>query len=104
MPPARVWTSLRYSAKRFFAEGRIVAAARQNHVDSDLKETPTAGYAIAALKAGCNVGKLYLVGSVDNVLNRFYYEHFSYSRDPFRSGVKVPEPGRAVWIMISYRL
>ncbi len=31
---------------------------------------------------------------VDNLLNRFYYENLSYYRDPFASGVKIPEPGR----------
>jgi iron complex outermembrane receptor protein len=38
---------------------------------------------------------------VDNLLNRYYYEHCSYQRDPFRLGTVVPEPGRAAFITLS---
>jgi iron complex outermembrane receptor protein len=39
---------------------------------------------------------------VDNLLDRFYYENLSYYRDPFASGVKVPEPGRNFLAQVRY--
>jgi iron complex outermembrane receptor protein len=39
---------------------------------------------------------------VDNLLDRFYYENLSYYRDPFASGVKVPEPGRNLFAQVKY--
>jgi iron complex outermembrane receptor protein len=39
---------------------------------------------------------------VDNLLNRFYYENLSYYRDPFASGVKIPEPGRNFLGQVKY--
>ena len=34
---------------------------------------------------------------------RYYVEHLSYWRDPFRSGVRVPEPGRNVFANLAVR-
>jgi iron complex outermembrane receptor protein len=45
---------------------------------------------------GLNVG-------VENLFGRLYSEHLSYQRDPFRSGVRIPEPGRNVFVNLSYR-
>jgi iron complex outermembrane receptor protein len=39
---------------------------------------------------------------VTNLLDRMYVEHLSYQRDPFASGVKVPEPGRIVYANVQY--
>lgn len=103
MPPLKSWSALRYSRRLFFVEIDAIAAGRQDRVDSDLKETPTAGYSLLNFKCGVQVGKLYLTGFVDNLLNKEHIEHFSYSRDPFRSGVRIPEPGRNLSAIISYR-
>ena len=46
------------------------------------------------VKLGVTYRQLYAGLMVDNLLNRYYYEHLSYYRDPFSAGVKVPEPGR----------
>lgn len=40
---------------------------------------------------------------VANLFDRLYTEHLSYQRDPFRSGVRVAEPGRAVFLNMSAR-
>jgi iron complex outermembrane receptor protein len=39
-----------------------------------------------------------LTAALDNLLGRDYYEHLSYQRDPFRSGVRVHEPGRNLYV------
>ncbi|MEN6602207.1 MAG: hypothetical protein ABFD86_07305 [Bryobacteraceae bacterium] len=39
---------------------------------------------------------------MDNLTNRFYYERYSYQRDPFRLGAKIPEPGRSLFLTVSY--
>jgi iron complex outermembrane receptor protein len=43
-----------------------------------------------------------LTGGLDNILNRYYWEACSYQRDPFRSGLQVPEPGRSAYLNAAY--
>lgn len=102
MPPLRSRLALRYAAKSWFAETEGVAARAQHRVDSTLLETPTAGYATWNVKAGIHSSRLRLAAGIDNLLDRFYHEHFSFQRDPFRTGVRVPEPGRAVFVTLGY--
>ena len=102
IPPLRSRAALRYGTKFFFAELEGVFAQAQGRVDTDLKEQRTPGYASMNFKLGVHAGKLNLAAGVDNLLDRFYYEHFSFQRDPFRSGVRVPEPGRSVFLTCSY--
>jgi iron complex outermembrane receptor protein len=102
MPPLRVWSALRYAHRSAFAELGTVAVNRQSLVDSDLKETPTAGYGLLHIKLGFTHRKLSGSFTVDNLLNRFYYEYLSYYRDPFAAGIKVPEPGRNVFAQVRY--
>ena len=40
---------------------------------------------------------------VENLFDRTYTEHFSYYRDPFRSGIRLNEPGRAVSVRLGWR-
>jgi iron complex outermembrane receptor protein len=94
MPPWRTSVALRYTHKFGFAELGGAGVARQGLVDADLKETPTAGYGLMNVKLGVSYGKLSASFVVDNLFNRYYYDHLSYYRDPFASGVKIPEPGR----------
>lgn len=102
MPPLQTWAALRYVYKTIFAEIGGTAAHRQALINSDLRETPTAGYGLLDLKLGWSHHKLSGSFSIDNVLNRCYYEHLSYYRDPFASGVRVPEPGRNFFIQMKY--
>ena len=102
MPPLRVWSALRYAHRWAFAELGTVVVNRQSLVDADLNEVPTAGYGLLNLKLGFTHRKLSGSFTVDNLLDRFYYEYLSYYRDPFASGVKVPEPGRNVFGQLRY--
>jgi len=71
-------------------------------VDRELQETPTPGYGILDIKVGVHTKKMNLAAGMANVLNRLYYEHCSYQRDPFRSGLQVPEPGRNFFASLQY--
>ena len=102
MPPLRSWAALRYVYKYAFAELGGTGVARQSLVDQDLKESPTAGYGLMNVKLGVTYRKLYAGLMVDNLLNRYYYEHLSYYRDPFAAGVKVPEPGRNFFAQLRF--
>ena len=102
MPPLRTWGALRYTRSWMFAEIGGAAVNRQSLINSDLKEAPTPGYGVMNLKCGFTHRKLSGSFSIDNLLNRFYYEHFSYYRDPFAAGVKIPEPGRTLFAQLRY--
>jgi iron complex outermembrane receptor protein len=102
MPPLRGWSALRYARRWAFAEFGTVAVDRQSKVDSDLQETPAPGYATLNVKLGFTYRKLSGSFTLDNALNRFYYEYLSYYRDPFASGVRIPEPGRNLFGQFRY--
>jgi iron complex outermembrane receptor protein len=103
MPPFRTWAALRYTHQWGFAEIGGAGVGRQELVDTDLNETPTPGYGLLNVKLGLLWRKWSASLVVDNLLNRFYYENLSYYRDPFASGVKVPEPGRNFFGQVKYR-
>lgn len=75
---------------------------RQSLVSGDLKEQPTAGYGVTNIKLGFTYRRLSCSFTIDNLLNRFFYEYLSYYRDPFSAGVKIPEPGRNVFAQVRY--
>jgi iron complex outermembrane receptor protein len=103
IPPLRGRVTLRYDDGRLFGTAEGVFSARQDHVDSSLEEEPTAGWATMKLGGGYRRGRWSLALGVSNLFDRFYTEHLSYQRDPFRSGVRVAEPGRAVFLNLSAR-
>jgi iron complex outermembrane receptor protein len=102
IPPLRSRTALRYGGRILFLEAEAIAVNAQGRVDAALREARTPGYAVANLKAGIHSSKLNLAGGIGNLFNRFYYEHASYQRDPFRTGARVPEPGRNVFVTVAY--
>ncbi len=103
MPPLRAGTRLRFSSGGVSVVAEGVLATAQHRVDVSLGEEESAGFAIANLHATLGRGRLSLVVGVANLFDRSYTEHLSYQRDPFRSGVKVPEPGRNVFANLAYR-
>ena len=38
---------------------------------------------------------------VDRAPGRFYCAHLSFQRDPFRTGVRIPDPGRSLYLHLS---
>ncbi|MGB3209593.1 MAG: TonB-dependent receptor [Desulforhopalus sp.] len=103
IPPLSGSVSLRYDNGSYFAEVTERFAAEQDRVDTSLNEEETAGWGVTDLKAGINWQRWDLIGGINNVFDKFYLSHLSYQRDPFKSGVKVPEMGLFVYFNLSYR-
>ena len=102
-PPLRARLRARVDDGRFFAELEGVGSASQTHVDASLGEQATAAYALANLTAGLRRGRLSLAVGVANLLDTYFVEHLSFQRDPFRTGVRVAEPGRNVFANASWK-
>jgi iron complex outermembrane receptor protein len=103
MPPLRGRVSARYDDGRFFGSVEGVFAADQDRVDASLNETRTPGWGVMNASAGLRQGRLRLTLGLVNAFDRLYTEHLSFQRDPFRSGVRVPEPGRSLFANASFR-
>ncbi len=102
-PPLRSRLRMRLDNSRVFAEVEGVASAAQTHVDRTLGESTTPFYAIANLSAGLRRGRLSVTAGVANLFDRYFVEHLSYQRDPFRSGIRVAEPGRNLFSSVSWK-
>jgi iron complex outermembrane receptor protein len=102
IPPLRSRLRLRYDTWRWFVLGEGVFSARQENVDTDLGEQVTPGYAIANVRIGIRYRRLTVSVGVNNLFDKYYFEHLSYYRDPFASGVRVPEPGRNLYLNVAY--
>lgn len=105
IPPLRGTVSGRYDNGSFFFEVLENLADDQRRIDSGLNEQPTGGWATTDIKAGYSRKGLSLVAGLNNLFDRNYYNHLSYARDPFASGVgfKVPENGRNFYVTLSYK-
>jgi len=102
MPPLRGSVAVRYDVRRLFAEVETVLADDQGRVDATVLEQPTGGWAIVNLKAGGQLRGAKLYAGVRNVFDRSYYESLSHLRDPFSTGIRVPEPGRVAYVTAQY--
>jgi iron complex outermembrane receptor protein len=103
MPPLRGTLALRYDVNTWFVEAAENFANSQERVDTALDEQPTAGWVTTDLKGGYNYKALAVYAGIYNLLDKFYYSSLSYQRDPFASGVKVPENGRNFFVTVAYK-
>lgn len=103
MPPLKGTLALRYDVNTWFVEAAENFADSQDRVDPALNEQPTPGWMTTDLKAGYNYKALSVYAGIYNLLDKFYYSHLSYQRDPFASGVKVPENGRNFYVTAAYK-
>ena len=103
IPPLTGNVALRYDVGSYFIEIRERFADEQDRVDETLQEEATAGWAVTDLKAGLEWRRWRLIGGINNLFDKFYQTHLSYQRDPFRSGVKVPETGMFGYLTLAYR-
>ena len=103
MPPSRATLGIRYDDSRLFGAVDLVAAGRQDRVNTDLNEQPTPGYAIMNVATGYRRGHVAVTLGVTNLFDRAYAPHLSYQRDPFRSGVRLLDPGRSLYLNLSGR-
>lgn len=104
MPPLTARLAVRWQNPRLFAEAEGLAAADQNDIDTDLDEAATPGWAILNLKGGVTLGRWRLQLILENLFDRTYREHFSYQRNPFRSGVTLNEPGRSFALTLGWKM
>jgi iron complex outermembrane receptor protein len=102
IPPLKTRLALRYDRGMYFGEVETILSATQNRVDTDLREEKTSGYGVVNVKVGGNFKGFTLNAGIDNIFDKRYFEHLSYLRDPFATGVKVPEPGRTFYVNVSY--
>ncbi len=102
MPPFRGNIWVRFDNGQYFAEAEGVFAAAQTQVDRAIGEQTTAGWGIANVKAGAEFGGIKLITGINNLFDRYYYEHLSYNREPFASGIRVPEPGRSWFVSMQW--
>jgi iron complex outermembrane receptor protein len=102
-PPLRARLRTRFDDGRLFAEIEGVANAAQTRVDPALGESPTPSSAVANLTAGVRHSAWTVTVGVANVFDTYYVEHLSYQRDPYRSGVRVAEPGRNLFANLSWK-
>ncbi|HSD65923.1 MAG TPA: TonB-dependent receptor, partial [Vicinamibacteria bacterium] len=103
MPPLRGRVAARYDDGRTFGSVEGVFAADQDRVDASLGEARTPGWGTVNASAGVRRGRLRVTVGLANAFDRLYVDHLSYQRDPFRSGVRVPEPGRSLFANASLR-
>jgi iron complex outermembrane receptor protein len=103
IPPLKGSLSARYDRVTMFVEAEVLVSASQQRVDSDLGEAPTPGYSVLNARVGHHFKALRITLNVDNLFDRSYLDYLSYQRDPFRSTVRVREPGRNVYLNASYR-
>ncbi len=102
-PPLRARLRARVDDGRLFAELEGVASAEQTQVDASLGEATTPAYGLLNLTAGLRRGRVSVAAGVANLLDTYFVEHLSFQRDPFRSGVRVAEPGRNIFVNASWK-
>jgi iron complex outermembrane receptor protein len=102
IPPLKTRLALRYDKGMYFGEVETILSATQYRVDTDLNEQRTSGYGVVNVKVGGNFKGFTINAGIDNVFDKKYYEYLSYQRNPFATGVKVPEPGRTFYVNVSY--
>ncbi len=103
MPPLRAQARVRFDNGRAFGELGGVGSAAQRKVDTSLGEAETPSYFVLNVHAGMRAGAFAVSVGVANLLDRYYVEHLSYQRDPFRSGMRVAEPGRNVFMNATWK-
>ncbi len=102
MPPLSGAFAVRYDNGSWFVELEEEFADRQDRVDQALNEAETAGWGVTHLKAGANIDRWSVFAGVNNLFDKYYFSHLSYQRDPFRTGVKVPETGSFMYLTLMY--
>ena len=73
-------------------------------IDEILKEDTTPAWYRIDLGVKYQLDNLLLRLEFENITNQLFYRHLSYSRNPFATGTKVYEPGRRVYMSLSYSI
>ncbi|MBK7107001.1 MAG: hypothetical protein IPH62_17140 [Ignavibacteriae bacterium] len=95
IPPLKIGTKIispEYLNFTFFLKHTYNDA--QLRIDDLLDETTSGAWNKIDLGINYNFNQYSVSVEIENILNANYYQHLSYLRDPFASGLKVFEPGR----------
>ena len=92
--------TVKWPVQRLTPYVRYAAAARQDRVDPNLNEEPTAAWHRVDLGIRYSGRHFHAVGELENATNELYTQHLSYQRDPFASGQRVWEPGRSLRVSL----
>lgn len=95
--------SLRYEepAGRYFVEGNATLVGEQDRVALTRGEAPSESYATFDLRAGiAPIPGVNLRFGVQNLFDEEYVNHLN-SRNPY-NGMPIPEPGRVIYVDLSY--
>ena len=68
----------------------------QKRVDASLSETPTPSWHRLDVGATFKINSVRFALGINNLTNELYYQHLSYLRNPYSSGMRVYEPGRTI--------
>ncbi len=102
IPPLKTRLAVKYDNGSFYSIIEGIYSARQSNVDSDLNERETKSYFVTNIKFGYVVyNRAAIHIGIDNIFDKNYYTHLSYLRNPFSTGIKVPEPGRFFYMNVS---
>ncbi|MCP4704447.1 MAG: hypothetical protein GY865_07540 [candidate division Zixibacteria bacterium] len=74
----------------------------QTRVDASLNEVATTSWHQFDLGVSYSGGSYQVSLSVLNLTNELYYQHMSYQRNPFSTGMRIYEPGRTVMLNILF--
>jgi len=74
----------------------------QTRIDRSLNETPTGAWHRLDVGLTYRLNQVKLAVDVTNLTDELYYQHLSYLRNPFATGLRVYEPGRTVRINLLY--
>jgi len=102
IPPLKGRVAMRYETNGYFSEIEGIFTDDQHRIDPALKEEETSGWGVINFKAGMKYKGLSIFAGVENVFDRLYFEHLSYQRDPFSSGVNIPEIGRNFYLHLTW--
>ena len=77
-------------------------AAEQDRIDETLNEAPTPSWQRVDWGLHCVRDGWSAQFEIENLLDELYYQHLSYTRNPFASGLAVMEPGTTVRLSIFF--
>jgi len=101
IPPFSLKSNLKFpDYSGFSAFLRHIYNDSQTRVDTDLNELPTSSWHQLDLGLGYKTGIINLSLNILNVTDELYYQHLSYLRNPYASGMQVNEPGRTILLTI----
>lgn len=106
IPPLKGILGIKWIYQQFYVELEGEFANVQNQVDVNIGEKRTPGWGIGNLYVGYELENnknqsIKFLAGVKNIFNRFYYEHLSYLRDPYTTNIRMPEPGRNLFVQLT---